>query len=264
MRQVGDTDPPRAGSEMSGWRVGRGTPGGLHVAPADRSARPQWAGGQAVPGFGASLALHGLLLIAVLVSPVGPSLHLPPQPPAISVEIVPAPAAVPDTSGVEDPAVLAVPPAAGDIGTARPDTPVPPAATDGYVKPATMLSAAAMADPRSAKARRALATFSAGERPVQICNLEAMQQIAAWNAGLRPDFVVAFARSTEVLMGDMLRAGGAAVHSGDAWYDLSYNCELSRGHDTVLAFEFRLGAAIPVREQDRLGLPPEIEADDDD
>ena len=46
----------------------------------------------------------------------------------------------------------------------------------------TMLSEKTLADPRSSQARRELATFADSERIVQLCNLEAMDQIEAWRS----------------------------------------------------------------------------------
>ena len=45
------------------------------------------------------------------------------------------------------------------------------------IRPAEMLSAKTLADPRSKQARADLAKFAASERMVQLCNIEAMDQI---------------------------------------------------------------------------------------
>ena len=129
-----------------------------------------------------------------------------------------------------------------------------------------MALSVAPADPRSRKPVLALATTAGAERIVQLCNIEAMAQIAEWDRDMDPDFdpdfVVATARSTERLEGNRLGPEGAAVHSGETWYDLKFKCELSTSAETVAAFEFDLGAAIPLLEVERLGLPP-VTANDD-
>lgn len=45
------------------------------------------------------------------------------------------------------------------------------------IRPTEMLSAKTLADPRSKQARADLAKFAASERMVQLCNIEAMDQI---------------------------------------------------------------------------------------
>lgn len=235
----------------------------MQALQADRFPLPTSAAKAEGWGIGASLALHALLALAVLVSPIGPAL-IRPLVPSISVELVPLPAVQPPTAEATMPELLAAPPETGGDAATPAQPAVPDAAPAGYIRSTARLSAAALADPRSAKAREALAGLAGAERIAQLCNLEAKEQIAAWNAAYRPDFIVSFARSTEVLTDSTLRAGGAAVHSGSAWYDLRYNCQLSQSHDEVVAFEFQMGSTISLREQEELGLPGEIEEDDDD
>ena len=56
---------------------------------------------------------------------------------------------------------------------------------DGMVRPARMLSAAALVDPKSTQAREMLRTFEPTERSIQLCNVEAMEQATrgSWRSG---------------------------------------------------------------------------------
>lgn len=209
-------------------------------------------------GFGASLTLHALFFAAVLLSPIGPD-FTPPET-TVAIELVPAVPEAPEAQPRVPEPVLAVP---RDAPVA-PSRDAAPAAPTGYVRATTLMSAAALADPRSAKARQAMRTLADRERIVQLCNIEAMQQIGSWDKKMDPDFVIAYARSNERLTGNTIAARGAVVHSGDDWFDLRFNCELAPAHDSVAAFEFQLGKPVPLAEQEELGLPTEIDDDDDD
>ena len=123
------------------------------------------------PGFALSAALHGTLLVAVLLSPAARHLVSFPEL-EVSVDIL-----TPDEFA-----------RAIDRPVARPSEATPefepgglpeqdaPVETPSTVHPTTMLSARALADPRSSKAVAALRTLVGGERMVQLCNLEAMEQ----------------------------------------------------------------------------------------
>ncbi|RUW89290.1 hypothetical protein EOA35_32920, partial [Mesorhizobium sp. M8A.F.Ca.ET.023.01.1.1] len=50
-------------------------------------------------------------------------------------------------------------------------------AAPAMIRPTRMLSAKTLADPRSKQARADLEAFASDERMVQLCNLEAMDQI---------------------------------------------------------------------------------------
>jgi hypothetical protein len=201
-------------------------------------------------GVPASVVLHGLLVLALLVAPRGP---LPDQPSekTVSVSIL-----TPDEFGAatRPPPVLAAPPAP----TPKAVPPVAaPEAPPGMIRATTMLSGKTLADPRSRSARRDLATFADSERVAQLCNLEAMDQIGAWRHDFRPETVVAYARSNERIVGDTIEADGAAFRSRTEWYDLKFHCEVAPSHDKVVAFAFQVGDPVPRKLWDELGLTPD-------
>jgi hypothetical protein len=120
-----------------------------------------------------------------------------------------------------------------------------------------MLSARALADPRSRTAREALPLLDDTERMVQLCDLEAMEQVGEWRPGFRPERVVAYALSEVAVAGDMIVADGAAFLSERSWYGLKFKCGLSPGHDTVVAFEFLVGDRVPKADWDASNLEVE-------
>lgn len=128
------------------------------------------------------------------------------------------------------------------------------------VKPSRMLSQKVLADPRSRKARQELATLAPDERIIQLCNVEAMAQVAAWSKELKPDRVVAYAMADPQILGAALTADGAALHSKHDWYRLRFQCDLTPDHQKVVAFQFLVGAPIPKKEWRDHSLPADSDS----
>ncbi|WP_404927252.1 DUF930 domain-containing protein [Mesorhizobium sp. ORM16] len=123
------------------------------------------------------------------------------------------------------------------------------------IRPTQMLSARTLADPRSRQARADLKTFASDERMVQLCNLEAMDQIRQWRADFQPDRVVPYATAQEKVTGTTIAANGAAFRSRGKWYGLKFRCQLAGGGESVVGFEFLVGDPVPRAKWDELGLP---------
>lgn len=111
------------------------------------------------------------------------------------------------------------------------------------VKAQNFYAAKLLADPRSRHARQALAGFAPDERAIQLCNIEAMEQIHRWKADLRPDLVVPYATGNLRIDAGSIHAEGAAFRAGGRWYGVTFSCDVTQG--TVAAFEFSVGAEIP-------------------
>ena len=123
------------------------------------------------------------------------------------------------------------------------------------IRPTEMLSAKTLADPRSRQARADLATFASDERMVQLCNLEAMDQIRKWRADFQPEQVVPYATAEEKVAGTSITADGAAFRSKRNWYGLKFKCELAPDGETVTGFAFLVGDPVARAKWDELGLP---------
>ena len=196
-----------------------------------------------------SVALHVALIFFIRTFPLSRQDHAPRQV-VVNVQIVAPPQpAVRQGATTRD----------HKVETTLPLTP-------GVVKPRTMLASTVLADPRSAKARASLPQLAAPERAEQLCNVEAMAQIAAWNDRYQPDLVIAYAMGETAMADGAVIAEGAAFHSVDAWYRLSYRCRPDVAEPGVVAFEFSVGAAILKDEWEDHGLPAGggVEDDDDD
>jgi hypothetical protein len=124
----------------------------------------------------------------------------------------------------------------------------PPGTAPGRIKAARFLSAKTLSDPRSWQARSSLQQLSGGDRLEQICNLEAMEQMHAWDSRFLADAVVAYAMAETRLNGRTTDAPGAAIRSRGHWYALSYTCTMAASAEDVTSFEFQLGAEIPQQQ----------------
>ncbi|KXF74971.1 hypothetical protein ATN84_21585 [Paramesorhizobium deserti] len=120
-----------------------------------------------------------------------------------------------------------------------------------------MLSDAMLADRRNSQARAALSQLAPAEQVEQLCNLEAMAQVAESNKALQPDRIVAYAMDDTKLEQNSFSADGAAVHSGKSWLRLRFKCDLTPDHKKVTAFEFVVGDPIPKEEWSEHSLPYE-------
>lgn len=128
------------------------------------------------------------------------------------------------------------------------------------VRATEFFAARTLADPRSRAAREALQQLATGERIVQLCNVEAMEQVHRWDADFQPDFLVAYAMADPVLSGRVLRAEGGAFRSRRNWYNIRFKCEIAPDMAKVVAFEFSVGSAIPREEWEAHALSADDQA----
>lgn len=208
--------------------------------------------GEATPwGIPASIALHALLAAALALMP------LPKRPKRVEEERVSVDILTPqqfEASSQPSAPTAEEPPAPQPQPPPIPAAPPPPA-KPAMVRATEMLSGKTLADPRSRQARADLATFASDERMVQLCNLEALDQIRKWQADFQPERVVPYATAEEKIRGTTIKAEGAAFRSRGNWYGLKFNCELAGDGESVVGFEFLVGGPIPRDRWDELGLP---------
>jgi hypothetical protein len=199
------------------------------VLPAESAPRePPW-------GALASLAAHALLLALVpllaLSRPIAPP--LPPR--AVEVELLStadlAPAAPPPAP------VLAAPSAEAEPAETAP----PPEA--GPIEATQFFASKILAEDQRIAA--ALPTLGNDERVVQLCNIEALEQIKAAKPEFFPDTLVAYAFGDMNVAAGMLTAPGAAFRSRRRWWNVSLRCAVAPDYSAVTAFEFTLGDEIP-------------------
>ncbi|WP_420959831.1 DUF930 domain-containing protein [Brucella sp. IR073] len=140
---------------------------------------------------------------------------------------------------------LAAPPKSPELPAPAAQTaPEPPP----IIRATNLYSARMLADPRSRQAREALAQLAGPDRMEQLCDAEAMEQIARWRREFQPDRLIAYAMDDTRLDGALVIADGAAFRSKGRWYQIKFRCGLTADLKTVASFEFQVGDPIP-REQ---------------
>lgn len=215
----------------------------------------------------ASVALH-LVAIALLVF-VAPRPQAPPETErSVSVEIVAPPRRTLPEEAAARPSTLDGADAASRPGSSGPSLEAavprvplqaPLEGTQGVpmVRAERMLSQSVLADPRSRAARRELRSLAVEERAVQLCGIEAMEQVHAWKEELLPEAVVAYATKSLKIRGGLIVADGAAFFSGSDWYRLRFECDVQ--DDKVVSFAYSAGDPIPRSEWEAYSLPEQVQ-----
>lgn len=223
--------------------------------------------GKIDPAWPVSLALH-LAIIAILLAFLPDVKRLSPPPEdSIDVEVVPAPPVVPPAArsavqpppdshegGVNPVAGGRAPTAPGTVPETaskemppslptlpKPLTPGPPELTQAT----RLFSGKTLASPRSRQARKMLATLSGSERNLQLCNLEALEQVNRSRPGSAADLVAPYAMKPEKVRGNSIEVDGGAFRSKRSWFNIRFRCEVDPAGQTVIAFAFAIGDAIP-------------------
>lgn len=203
----------------------------------------------ALPGGEGSIDVEIVTQISETPEPALPAVEAAPQ--AIEQprqDPKARPAATAGHSAIEQPA--GAQPAARNPVDVQPISP-----PSGVIRAEKLYSQAMLASPRSRQAREGLAQLDPQERVVQLCNLEAMEQVHRWNADFDPDFLVAYALGGVKISGETLTAKGAAFRSKRQWWRIAYSCSVTADRNAVAGFAFEVGDAIPRPQWQELGLP---------
>jgi len=194
--------------------------------------------------FAISAAIHAVPLVALLLLP-RPVLLPPPPVESLSVELLSEeeiaaltkPELPPEepSPSLAPPPVIPVPVAPEEVPAPTPEEAPLALAHAGRLFSDTALNWAA---------RKALATLAAGARFEQLCDVEAMEQIARGQPEFKPERAVAYATADTKVIGNVLIAEGAAFLSHGQWYRLSFRCETTSDHSKVVSFDFATGGIV--------------------
>lgn len=214
----------------------------LDAAPIDMppAARPVW-GSLASLGFRAALA--ALLLI-------GPNKQRPKPvlPRSIAVEIVSAAQFAALLGTAKAPVASPAAPAATATPDRMPDAqPVAPEVKpdSGTVRTTDFYAGSLLLEPASAALRAAMTTLDGSERLVQLCSIEAIEQIRRARPEFDPDTVVAYAMADMAVRDGALIADGGAFRSRREWYEVHFSCSAAADYSRVEQFAFSVGNFIP-------------------
>lgn len=194
----------------------------------------------------ASLGFHAVLLVLLLFGPNKQRLQ-PAPPRSIAVEIVSAAQFAALLAPPVAPAVSPAPPAAATPGAAPSPTPVAPSANSntGTIRATDFYAGSLLAEPASEALRAGMKTLDGSERLVQLCSIEAIEQIRRARPEFDPDTVVAYAMADMAMRDGALIADGAAFRSRREWYEVHFSCAAASDFSAVERFEFSVGEFIP-------------------
>lgn len=202
----------------------------------------------------ASLAIHLLLLATALL--LAPRALSPPRQAAISVDLIfseqfaalLAPEAEPQATPAPEPEPV-VPAAAV----------TPPGADGDMVEAYEFYAASILGDPANGEVRDNFPLLASSEQVVQLCNIEALEQLRVSGTAIDADAVVGYAFDDYAVEGDMLRVEGGAYRSAGQWFHIRYRCSILADMTGVGRFEYVVGEAVPQSEWEEHFL----NADDD-
>jgi hypothetical protein len=119
---------------------------------------------------------------------------------------------------------------------------------DALIIAKALYSARLLADRHNRSAREAMKTLAVDERIIQLCDIEAMEQVRRAEAALKPDYVIAYAMADLKLSAHQVDAQGGAFLSHRNWYGLKFRCDVSPDDSKVVSFAFLVGEPIPKSE----------------
>ena len=213
----------------------------LDAAPNDvpPTTRPAW-------GTLASLGFHAALVAVLLIGPNGQRPE-PVMPRSIAVEMVStvqfAALLAPPLAPVTSPAT----PEAAEPNVAASPAPAVPAAKSntGTIRATDFYAGRLLAEPASAALRAGMKTLDGSERLVQLCSIEAIEQVRRGRPEFDPDTVVAYAMADMAVRDGALIAEGAAFRSRREWYGMHFSCTADADYSAVEQFTFSVGDFIP-------------------
>lgn len=195
----------------------------------------------------ASLLLHSTLLALLLIGQLAPALK-PPAITSVSVDLIsPAQFAALTTPASPPPQVDSPAMTAEPTPSATPNAPpaAPAAPANGTFRATEFYAARLLAEPASAQLRQGMRTLAASEQAVQLCDIEAMEQIRRARPDFDPDMVVPYAMGETATSDGAFIAEGGAFRSRREWYEVSFRCSPAADLSHVEAFEFTVGEEIP-------------------
>lgn len=102
------------------------------------------------------------------------------------------------------------------------------------------------------RVKEALGKLSINDRMVQICSIEALEQIRRQKAGTFPDIL---APTGSVTRDTSFKVNHGAFRSQGKWYNVNFHCQVNAGATAVTRFSYQIGSAIPEWDWNARELP---------
>ncbi|WP_273727757.1 DUF930 domain-containing protein [Brucella gallinifaecis] len=117
------------------------------------------------------------------------------------------------------------------------------------IKARRIYSKDALSNPR---VKQALGKLSPTDRVIQICGIEALEQIRHHRPDIVPDMM---ARTGGALTASSLKMSHGAFRSRSNWYNLDFDCKINPEDMNVTSFQYAIGDVIPKKDWSRRELP---------
>jgi len=188
----------------------------------------------------ASVLAHGLVAAAALL--LVPQPLVAPAQRVVSVDII----------SPEQYAALFAPPSTATVPLPEPAAeavvPVPPGRDDGLVEAQNLYAADILGDPANAEVRANFPLLASSEQVVQLCNMEALEQLRTSGAAPGADALVGYAFGDVTVDKDALRVEGGAYRSQGRWFHIRYDCTVLADMSGVRNFAYAVGDLVPPSE----------------
>ena len=153
-----------------------------------------------------------------------------------------------DANGAAAPAVENPP-----VPQPKPEQQKPAAASEqqaeNFKQARRLYSKDALSDPR---VKQALGKLSPTDRVIQICSIEALEQIRHQQPGAFPDML---ARAGGSVSSTGLTVSNGAFRSRAQWYGVDFKCQVNAEAMSIQSFSYAIGHAIPESEWGERQLP---------
>ncbi|MGH6859552.1 MAG: DUF930 domain-containing protein [Phyllobacterium sp.] len=133
-----------------------------------------------------------------------------------------------------------------------------PAKTRSTEQPNQLVSAQQLFSPESLssfRVRQTTGKISPRARIMQLCTIEALEQVRRQRPGSYPDLLVPFGPSGRSISSHGLNARGGAFRSRGNWFDIDFKCAVDADRTRVTSFSFAIGGAIPRGQWNARQLP---------
>jgi hypothetical protein len=106
-----------------------------------------------------------------------------------------------------------------------------------------------LSDPR---VKQAIGKLPMKDRMVQVCSIEALEQIRRQKAGAFPDILAPIGSETQ---GTRFEVKNGAFRSQGKWYEVRFQCQVNADAMSIQEFRYNIGQAIPESEWQARDLP---------
>lgn len=179
-----------------------------------------------------SLGCHMVLLGAFVLMP--PRSLPPPAIQVVAVDLIAVQA--PEPPPAPPPAPLTIVPAQA------------PAGEPGMTQASRFYASGILGDPANQELQGNFSRLADSEQLIQLCNIEALEQLRGEPGADEPDALVGYAFDDMTAANGQLEAKGGAFRRGGQWYHVHYRCTVAADLRSVGAFEYEVGALVPQSE----------------